>query len=204
MSRNKIAVIAVSLVGVLAAAVLVWYFVVRSEPYAFKYGSFTPPNAAYPLDLIDQDGQPFRLDDFKGDVVLLYFGYTFCPSFCPTTMAEMQQVKQALGDDANRVAVVMVTVDPDRDTPERLKQWMSFFDPGFIGLSGTEDQLRPILREYGVTAIRGTPEPGQDYYLVDHSTQLYGIDPDGSLRLTWPYGTPPDDIADDVRHLLHP
>lgn len=204
MSRKQLAVIAAALVAILVAGTLSWYFFIRSEPYEFKYGSFTPPNAAPPLDLIDQDGNLFSLDAFKGDVVLLYFGYTFCPSFCPTTMAEMQQVKQELGENADRVAVVMVTVDPERDTPERLKQWMEFFDPSFIGLYGTEDDLTPIKRAYGVTAIKGTPEPGQDYYLVDHSTQLYGIDPDGNLRLTWPYGTSPADIAEDVRHLLYP
>lgn len=204
MSRTKIAVIAAALVVVLVAAGSGWYFFIRSTPYEFKNGSYTPPNTAYPLDLIDQDGKPFSLETFKGDVVLLYFGYTFCPSFCPTTMAEMQQVKQELGADADRVTVVMVTVDPERDTPERMKQWMAFFDPTFIGLTGTEDQLTPIKQAYGVTAIKGTPEPGQDYYLVDHSTQLYGIDPDGNLRLTWPYGVAPGEIADDVRHLLHP
>jgi len=204
MSRNKLTVIAAALVAVVAASVLIWYVAVRSESYAFTGGTYSPPAAAYPLDLIDQDGQAFSLDTFKGDVVLLYFGYTFCPSFCPTTMADMQKVKTALGDDADRVAVVMVTVDPERDTPERLKQWMGFFDPSFIGLSGTEEQLTSIKRAYGVTAIKGTPEPGQDYYLVDHSTLLYGIDPDGNLRLSWAYGTSPEAITEDVRHLLHP
>ncbi|MGB3329642.1 MAG: SCO family protein [Thermomicrobiales bacterium] len=204
MTRKHLGAIAAAGVAVIAAVALSWFLFFRSEPYEFTSGSFNPPNAAYPLDLIDQDGQPFSLQDFKGDVVLLYFGYTFCPSFCPTTMADMQQVKQELGADADRVAVVMVTVDPDRDTPERLKQWMAFFDPSFIGLSGTEEQLKLIKREYGVTAIKASPEAGQDYYLVDHSTQLYGIDPDGNLRLSWPYGAAPDAIAEDVRHLLHP
>ncbi len=111
-------------------------------------------------------------------------------------------MKVELGDKAKQVDVVFVTVDPDRDTPERLKQYLEFYDPAFIGLSGTQDQLTPIERAYGVSATKDEATPGSDYYSVGHSTSLYAIDQNGNLRLTWAYGTSPADITSDVKHLL--
>lgn len=203
MSRPKVAAFLAASVLVAAVVGTAWLVAFRDKSHEFSAGIYDPPQPAYPLDLIDQDGDPFSLESFEGDVVLLYFGYTFCPSFCPTTMADMQQVKAELGEDAENVAVVMVTVDPARDTPERLRQWLYFFDRTFIGLTGTDAQLATVEQHYGVTVSVGTPEPGDDYYLVDHSTLLYAIDPAGNLRLSWPYGADPKDIAADVRHLLH-
>ncbi len=192
----------VSVVLVAIVALGAWLAFFRTGPYEFKYGFYSPPNTAAPLDLTDQNGQPFSLENHRGRVVLLYFGYTYCPDYCPTTLADFQKVKDQLGDRADKVDVVMVTVDPDRDTPERLKEYLNFFDPSFIGLYGTQDQLAPIERAYAITAIKEEATPGSSYYSVSHSTQLYAIDQEGNLRLTWPYGTSPDDITTDVEHLL--
>lgn len=192
-----------SVVLIAAIAVGAWLaFFHSADAYEFKGGFFEPPNPAAPLNLVDQNNQPFSLADHKGKVILLYFGYTYCPDFCPATLNDFAKVKDELGDKAKQVNVVFVTVDPDRDTPARLKQYLEFYDPAFIGLSGTQDQLTPIERAYGVSATKDEATPGSAYYSVSHSTSLYAIDQNGNLRLTWAYGTSPDDITSDVKHLL--
>jgi protein SCO1/2 len=191
-----------TVVLVLIVALGAWLAFFRSDSYAYKGGSWDPPHAASPLNLVDQNNKPFTLDQVKGKVTLLYFGYTYCPDFCPTTLTDFGKVKKELGTKASDVAVVFVTVDPDRDTPARMKQYLAFFDPTFIGLYGTQDQLTPIERDYGVAATKEAATPGTDYYSVSHTTSLYAIDQQGNLRLTWPYGTTPEDITSDVKHLL--
>ncbi|MGN6033130.1 MAG: SCO family protein [Thermomicrobiales bacterium] len=176
-----------------------------TRDYEFTGGSWEPPHQATDLALTDQNGQPFSLEDHRGKVILLYFGYTYCPDYCPTTLSDFMQVKQDLGERANDVEVVFVSVDPERDTTARLKEYLAFFDPAFIGLTGTEDQLKPIERDYGIQVAREAATPsasGDAFYLVSHSTSLFAIDQDGNLRLTWAYGTSPADIAADVTHLL--
>ena len=192
----------VSVVLIVIIAVGAWLAFFRADAYAFRGVDMTPPNPAAPLNLVDQNNKPFSLADHKGKVVLVYFGYTYCPDYCPTTLTEIQKVKDQLGDKADKVDAVMVTVDPERDTPERLKEYLAFFDPSFIGLSGTEDQLTPIKRAYGIASMREDATPGSAYYSVGHSTQLFAIDPEGNLRLMWAYGTAPEDITSDIKHLL--
>lgn len=190
-----------ALVAALLAA-LVWPWFLRSEEtYAFKGGFYEPPNPAGALDLVDQNNQAFSLEQHRGKVILLYFGYTYCPNYCPTTLVEMQSVENLLDDRAEDVEVVMVTVDPARDTPTRLKEYMEFFDPTFIGLSGTEESIEAAKVPYGAFAEAQAPD-ASGAYLVDHSTSLYAIDTEGNLRLTWAYGTSPEDISEDVQHLL--
>jgi protein SCO1/2 len=173
----------------------------RDTAYAFTGGTYEPPNPAAPIELVDQDNQPFTLEQERGKVAIFYFGYTYCPDYCPTTLVDMQKMKDALGDKAGQVDVIMITVDPERDTPARLKEYLEFFDPAFIGLSGTQEQINQLKMPYGIFLEKQTPDAtGQ--YLVDHSTQLYAIDPEGNLRLTWPYGTAPEDIAEDIEHIL--
>ncbi|MGC4190307.1 MAG: SCO family protein [Thermomicrobiales bacterium] len=179
-----------------------------AKAYEFKGGFWTPPHIATDLALTDQNGQPFSLEDHKGKVILLYFGYTYCPDYCPTTMSDFMQVKEQLGDRANDVEIVFVSVDPERDTPARIKEYLGFFDPSFIGLTGTEDQPAPIERDYAVSVSKDSATPisaGSSFYLVSHSTSLYAIDQSGNLRLTWAYGTSPADVTSDVTYLLdHP
>lgn len=195
------AVASVVLVIVLITALIWPEFLRQEEAYAFKGGFYEPPNPAAELSLLDQNQQPFDLNEHRGKVILLYFGYTYCPTYCPTTLVEMQAVEDLMGEQAGDVEVVMVTVDPLRDTPARLKEYMEFFDPSFIGLSGTEEAISAIKVPYGAFAEKQAPD-ASGAYLVDHSTSLFAIDPDGNLRLTWPYGTSPEDISSDVRHLL--
>lgn len=173
------------------------------EPsYAYNGGVFSPPAAAAPLNLTDMNGDPFTLDQVKGDVVLIYFGYTTCPDVCPTTLTDFQAVKEDLGTDADRVKFMLVTLDPERDTEAKLKEYLAFFDPDFIGLRGDAAQTAQITKDYGITVKRVEYPDSATKYLLDHSALVYVIDPEGRLLLTYPYGTDPALIAQDVRHLL--
>jgi protein SCO1/2 len=173
----------------------------NDPPYQFHGGIWTPPNPAAPIELTDQHNQPFSLEQEKGKIAIVYFGYTYCPNYCPTTLTDMQKVKDVLGDDAAKIDVILVTVDPARDTPERLKEYLDFFDPTFIGLSGKPEQIEALYAPYAVVANQ-QPADASGQYLVDHSTSLYAIDQEGNLRLTWAYGTPVEDIAEDIQHIL--
>lgn len=172
-----------------------------ADDYAFQGGDISPPNPAPALALTDQHGQPFDLADQRGKAVLLFFGYTNCPDICPTTLSDFLAIKDALGDRADNVAFVLVTVDPARDTPERLTQYLNFFDPGFIGLTGNDEQIAQAKQGYGVYSQiqESTSSLG---YLVDHTSALFVIDPDGNYRLVYPYGTDPAIVTEDVSHLL--
>src|SRR5688572_2410723 len=172
------------------------------ESYKYHGGVLDPVKAAPPLDLTDQHGQPFSLTTAEEKVRLLYFGYTTCPDFCPTTLTDFLTVKEELGDEANEVEFILVTVDPERDTQARLQEYLDFFDPEFVGLRGDQSQTDAALRGYGVFAQKSEQPGSATGYLVDHSTLIYVLDEKGNLRLTYAYGTDPADITVDVRHLL--
>jgi protein SCO1/2 len=169
---------------------------------ALRTGALEPPRPAPDFALDGADGAEFRLSRQRGAVVVLAFGYTFCPDVCPTTLAELAQVKGRLGDDARRLRVAFITVDPERDTRDRLRTYVRAFDPTFVGLSGPPERLRDVLKAYGVTATRRTPPGTAAAYLVDHTAMVFVIDPEGRLRLAVPFGTSVDDLAHDIKHLL--
>lgn len=171
------------------------------DDYAFQGGEIPPPNPAPAIALTDQQGQPFDLAAQRGRAVLLFFGYTHCPDVCPTTLSDFITVKEQLGDRADDVAFVFVTVDPARDTSARLAEYLDFFDPSFIGLTGTDDQIARAKQGYGV--FSQARESGSSLgYLVDHTTTTFLIDPDGNYRLVYDYGTDPAAIAEDISHLV--
>jgi protein SCO1/2 len=173
----------------------------RQRPYSFHGESVEPPAPAADFTLTGPDGKILSLSDFRGKLVVLYFGYTFCPDVCPTTMAALSQAMRELGPKADGVQVIMVTVDPERDTPDKLKAYVTAFDPRFIGLSGTPDEIARAAGPFGVVYEKhaGSSETN---YLVDHTATTTVIDPDGRIRLVWPYGTPPEELAADLGHLL--
>jgi protein SCO1/2 len=142
------------------------------------------------------------LSALRGKVVLLYFGYTSCPDVCPTTLADLRQVRSMLGDKGQDVQVVFITVDPDRDTPDRLQSYVSAFDPSFLGLGGSLSDLEPVYRSYGVYREIDKNGDSAGGYSVTHTARVYLIDPQGNLRLTYSFGTLPEDIAHDIRVLL--
>lgn len=194
-----LAIAAVALVAIVAGVIAMN----RASAYAFNGGEYTPARAAPELGLTDQYGNPFALAEQRGNVVLMYFGYTTCPDLCPTTLSDFQVVKDELGKDAERVKFVLATFDPERDTAERLQEYLAFFDPDFIGLRGTRAQTEAFQRAYGVTVKRVDYPDSATGYLLDHTALIYLVDPQGRLRVSYPYGTDPALIAQDVRYLLN-
>lgn len=154
-----------------------------------------------PLRLTDHTGKLRSMNDFKGKVVVLFFGYTHCPDVCPTTMSDLKQTMKLLGDQANEVQVLFVTVDPERDTQEVLAQFVPGFDPRFIGLRGTVAEVAANLSEYKVYAAK-VSEPGKSGYTMDHSAGLYVFDKTGAPRIYLGYGEKPANIAHDLQLLL--
>lgn len=187
---------------VVVAAVVLLVLRGREVPYTYHGGFYAQPAAAEPLNLTDMNGEAFALDQLRGDAVVIYFGYTTCPDVCPTTLIDFQAVKDELGPDADRVKFVLVTIDPERDTEAKLKEYLAFFDPEFIGLRGDEAQTEQVKRDYGVLVHRVEHPESATGYLLDHSSQTYVIDPQGRLALTFPYGMDPALMAQDIRHLL--
>jgi len=161
-----------------------------------------PPKEVADFTLTSHTGAPLRLSDLRGKAVLLFFGYTYCPDVCPTTLAEFKRVRQQLGADADRAAFVFVSVDGARDTPERLAQYVAAFDPTFIGLTGSEADLRRIAQDYGVFFQRSTYGEAPTSYLVDHTASSFVVDPQGRLAIVFPYQTDPAVMVQRVRELL--
>lgn len=173
------------------------------RPYTFHGGLVQPPKPAADFTLTDQNGRDFRLSDQRGQIVLLFFGYTTCPDVCPTTLASFRQVQRSLGQAAAQVRFVFVTVDPERDTPARLKHYVETFDPDFIGLTGDHATLARVWESYGVYAERQEMPESAVGYLMNHSSWAYLVDQVGNLRLLYSYGFTSEDVTQDVRYLLN-
>lgn len=152
--------------------------------------------------LTDHNGKERSLADFKGKAVAMFFGYTHCPDVCPTTLSDMAKALKALGPDAQRVQVLFVTVDPKRDTPELLKEYVPAFNPTFLGLHGDAAATAKVTKDFKIYAAE-RPGKTPETYTVDHSAQTLVFDAKGKLRLMLPYGTPGDKIASDLRILLN-
>jgi protein SCO1/2 len=146
------------------------------------------------------DGGTFRLSDHRGQVVAIYFGYTSCPDVCPTTLYDLHRTLEALGDQAQNVVVAFVTIDPATDTPERLAAYLTAFDPGFIGLYGTPDQLQPVYDRFDVTVIPDEQTVGS--YGLAHTGSVFVMDRAGRLRLRMHSGARPQEMASDLRTFL--
>ena len=154
------------------------------------------------FSLIDPDGKARTLADFKGKVVVMFFGYTQCPDICPTTLTEMQQVMTLLGSQSDKVQVLFVTVDPERDTAEILKQYVPAFDPRFLGLRPADEAaLEKVTKDFKIyyKKVPGT-KPGS--YTMDHTAGSYAFDPEGRLRLYIKHAQGPETLAHDLKELL--
>ncbi|MBN1453305.1 MAG: SCO family protein [Anaerolineales bacterium] len=185
------------LIGLVMVAV--WLF---PKTDTFRGTLYDPALPAPEIALSRDNGSNFRLSEQRGDVVLLFFGYTSCPDVCPTTLSELRKVNMELGSNAGRVKVVFVTVDPERDTPEQIQKYVSIFNPAFVGLSGSLEELEPVWKNYGVyREVEQVPSSAAGY-LVNHTARVYLIDRDGNLRLSYSYGTPTDDILHDLKILF--
>ncbi|HZF82635.1 MAG TPA: SCO family protein [Burkholderiaceae bacterium] len=172
----------------------------ESKP-TFNAVDLTGAEYARDFKLTDMNGQVRTLGDFKGKVVVVFFGYAQCPDVCPTTMTEMAQVKQKLGKDGDKLQVVFITVDPERDTPEIMKAYMGAFDPAFVALIPTPEQLAAVAKDFKVyyKKVDGkTPTS----YSMDHSAAQYIYDSQGRLRLYARYGAGVDPMVADIKALL--
>jgi protein SCO1/2 len=167
----------------------------------FKAVDITGADYGSKLSLPDQNGQLRTLADFKGKVAVVFFGYTQCPDVCPTTMAELAQVKKALGKDGERVQGVFISIDPERDTPELLKAYMGSFDPSFIALRGTPEQTAATAKDFKVFYAK-VPGKSEGSYTMDHTAGSYIFDPTGKLRLFTRYGSGAEALTADLKTLL--
>jgi len=167
----------------------------------FRGTDITGADYGRTLALTGHDGKPRKLEDFRGKVVVLFFGYTRCPDVCPTTLVEMSVAMKALGKDADRVQVLFVTVDPSRDTPDVLSKYVPAFDPRFLGLYGDEETTRRVAKEFKIfyEKVEGGA-PGA--YTVNHSAQSYVFDTKGRLRLFERHDRLGEDLPPDLRALL--
>jgi protein SCO1 len=173
----------------------------ESTAGGFSGIDITGADYATGFSLTDHNGQPRTLADFKGKVVVIFFGYTQCPDVCPTSMSELAQAKQLLGQDGDKLQGLFVSIDPERDTPEIMKAYMASFDPGFLALYAQPDKLPEVAKSFRIyyKKVDGkTPTS----YTMDHSAGSYVYDAQGRLRLYHRYGSGAQALADDVKKLL--
>jgi protein SCO1 len=202
----------IPLLLMLAFAVAGWslaaYSYLKYERTGGYYGKVYHRQAP-DFKLTGQDGHPISLDEFRDKVVLIEWGYTNCPDVCPITLAKLNKVMEELGDKSADVQVLFVTVDPNRDTPERLKSYVPYFNKGFIGVTGSLEDIQKTARDYGVTIVKHEEVYGRsekdhwDKYLMTHTNTVFLVDRDGTLLLTYPhYKLDPSGIASDIKKLL--
>ena len=170
------------------------------RPYQYHGTVITPAKPAPDFSLTDTQGQAFDLSSQKGQIILLFFGYTNCPDECPTTLAMMKQVWAGFGNKTDQVKFDFITVDPDRDSPQVIRLWLDKFNPDFIGLTGSMAQLQSVWQAYGVTVIKNNDGPN---YSVTHPLNIYLVDKQGDVFIIYPYPSTSTDIFNDVIHLLN-
>jgi protein SCO1/2 len=185
--------------GVLPLLLLLTPLFAAAADSELKAGVFSPARAAPDFSLRGSDGTELKLDRYKGRVVVLAFGFTSCPDVCPTTLSTLAETRKKLGDKGDRLQVVYITVDPETDSPERMRKYLASFDPSFVGGTGTAEQLAAVRQDYGIAASQKTLGSHSTF---SHSSFTYLIDRHGSLRALMPYGQSSDDYVHDVRILL--
>jgi protein SCO1/2 len=171
------------------------------EQPTFRSTDITGAALGREFQLTDHDGKPRTLADFRGKVLVVFFGFTHCPDVCPTTLAELAKARKLLGPQGERVQVVMVTVDPERDTPEVLKQYVTALDPSFVGLTGDPEAIARTAKEFKVF-YQKSPGSSPQTYSVDHSSGTFVFDPAGRIRLLVGYGQGAEVFAHDIGQLL--
>ncbi|MDZ7359660.1 MAG: SCO family protein [candidate division KSB1 bacterium] len=165
-------------------------------------GTEMPERPIADFKLPDQNGRLFKLSDHRGKVVLFFFGYTFCPDVCPLTLSTWKRVHDALGADTAKVKFVYVTVDPQRDTPEKLKTHLAVFSSDILGLTGSPAALKEVYADFGVYIEKVNIAASAAGYLMNHTTRMFVVDQTGVLRLLIGHDAPVEDVAHDIRLLL--
>ncbi len=198
MDRKILWVGFTSLAIVITATLLSILFAKSEHFRGTAYNEPYPPAPNFELTL--SNGEIFSLHDQRGKIVLLFFGYTFCPDVCPATLAELNIALNKIPDEADLVQVVFVSVDPDRDSPQITQEYVKRFNPSFIGLSGSMDELGKIWQDYGI--FREVVKSDSNVITVSHTARVLLIDKDGNMRLSYAFGTPVDDIVFDLKLML--
>ncbi len=200
MLKNKRWTFIIGLLAGMGMAVVAVVTLPRLQPHTFYGTVLQSPDKAPDFELDTASGT-VSLEDFRGKIVLLYFGYTFCPDICPATLAEISKAITSLGKKADEIQLMMISVDPGRDTPEMLRDYVTHFHPSFLGATGTEEEIAQVATMYGIFFEKheGTEATG---YLVDHTATVMVIDQEGHLKLVFPFGAPAQEIADDLAFLL--
>lgn len=190
---------------ILGGGVIVFLAVFKPQPLYQSFGTrLVSARPAYDFSLINHSGQTIRLSDLKGKAVFVFFGFVNCPDVCPTTMLELGKVYKALKpDEQARLQVIMITADPERDTPEVLGKYVSFFHPSFLGLTGSLEQVRQTAEGYGVFFQKENIKSPKEY-AVAHTASTFLIDPKGNLSLIYAYGKTKqtEKVIRDVRWVL--
>ncbi len=175
------------LFALLCAFILTRYTTYRKVQEKFYGQALVPAKDAFDFHLIDQNGKLFQLSQLHGKLVLFSFGFIHCPNICPTTLSDLSKIYRALPEkDQGKVQVLFISVDPQRDRPEILKEYVPYFDASFVGLTGNSDQIAETAKAYGASyEIVHTPGEDPDVYFVNHSTYIYLINPDGKWQLIY-------------------
>jgi protein SCO1/2 len=196
MVNNKISVAIIAIVlGIFLAGC-------QLGQYEYKGGVIDPPIELPDFELMATDGQPFHLSDVEGDIALIYFGYTYCPDVCPLTMWEVKKALAELETGQDHVHVIFISVDPERDTPEKLANYLHAFGPEFTGLTDDFAKTQKMMKPYGAFAEKEKVDDPALGYLVNHTARLYLINPQRQLLAQYPFGFTADDLASDLNHLL--
>jgi cytochrome oxidase Cu insertion factor (SCO1/SenC/PrrC family) len=199
MLRNKQALIPYLLLAAALAGGLLWH---ESETVPGLGRSVITGQADVggPFRLTDQNGKAVSDADFRGRYMLIYFGYSFCPDVCPTTLSVMAQALDKLGGESRRVTPIFITIDPERDTPQVLGDYMKAFGPNFVGLTGSAAAIKDAEKKYRVYAVKKPLEKGG--YGMDHSSVMYLMGPDGKMISFYDEAISPDDLAKDLRQKI--
>jgi protein SCO1/2 len=187
--------------GLLVGLIVVIGFALANQTHKFAGTLLEQPKEMFNFQLKGPEDRLVRLSDYRGKYVLVFFGYTSCPDVCPTTLKDLAGILKELGNQADKVQVLFISVDPEKDTPKRLSGFIKQFDSRILGLSGSLQDIQLTAKEYGIF-FEKKPFGTEGGYSVDHTATLMLLDPNGGLRVAYPYGTSYQEIAADIRYLL--
>jgi protein SCO1/2 len=190
------------LVGLVVGACAIPLPRIAQPPATYNGGVLSPRIGLPELGLSRADGARFSTAETRGRVSLFFFGYTYCPDVCPMTLAHVAQVRKLLGSQASQVDAYFVTVDPERDTPERLARYTQGFDKAIVGLTGTTEELRLMQVAFNIVTERRPAPDGGSHYFMDHTAAVFLVDKEGAIRLIYPYGMGAEEIAADIKTVL--
>jgi protein SCO1/2 len=207
--QTRLILLAILVGSISALAGISFWKVMQGPPQASDATLLLLPEPRVIADfsLVDDDGQPFSLERLKGQWSLLFFGFTHCPDVCPSALYDLAQVRKTLArndpEKTNNLQVLFVSVDPERDTPRQLNQYVNYFDPEFTGVTGPEAQLAPLTLQLGIAYRIEDHEPGSQQYNVDHSASILLMNPDGQLHGVFPAPHQSDSMAAEIAAVIN-